>query len=668
MSIHFGVDYYPEHWPMARWETDARLMREMGIDLVRMAEFSWQKMESAEGTFDFAWLDRSIEILARAGIRVVLGTPTASPPAWIIQANPEILPLDSRGVRRGFGGRHHDCQSNEAYRVHARRIAQAMARHFASKPSVLGWQIDNELGNSHHDLCHCESCRHAFQAWLRAKYGTIAELNRRWGTVFWSQTYDDFAQVPTPAANAVNAHNPSLHLDWKRFHSDLIIEFHDEQAAIIRREAPGQFITHNLMGFFDLVDYFKLARSLDFVSHDQYPMGFFDRPQPMKDPATLAAHLDLMAGLKGAPFWVMEQQAGPTGWSILGKTPRPGQLALWTAQSIAHGADAVVFFRWRSCTVGTEQYWHGILPHNGLPGRRYEELKACIAQLSPVMDDFRGCLGGSEAALLFSYEQNWALEVQPHHPDLDYLQHTMGFCRAFHERNIPLAFISGSEDLARHRLIIAPLLFLDLPGLAARLTAYVRGGGHLVLTMRTGVKDQDNLCQTEGPLPGPYAELLGIEILDYDCLRDCEERVECEGTVGAARLWWDVIELRGARALARGRGGDHGGEPIITEAEAGSGRAYYIGSELDPALMSRFVDHAAKAAGLASLGPSAEGLELVRRRGAEADYLFALNHRGEGASVALPPAWEAIIGSRDLPPYGFSLFRSERTEPRPRPH
>ena len=481
--------------------------------------------------------------------------------------------------------------------------------------------------------------------------------------MFWSQGYDDFAQVPTPAANPVEAHNPSLHLDWKRFHSDLMVDFHEAQAAIIRLEAPGQFITHNLMGFSDPVDYFKLAASLDFVSHDQYPMGFFDQPQPMKDPATLAAHLDLMAGLKGEPFWVMEQQAGPTGWGIMGRTPRPGQLALWTAQSIARGADAVVYFRWRSCTVGTEQYWHGILPHNGVPGRRYEELKTCIGQLAPVMQQFHGALAQSEAAILFSYEQNWALEIQSHHPDLDYLRYAMGFYRAFHEANIPLAFISGREDLSRYRLIIAPLLFLDLPGLAARLIEYARGGGHLVLTMRSGVKNEDNLCQTDFPLPGPYAELLGIEILDYDCLRDCEESVVWGETVGAARLWWDVIELRGARGLAAARGGDHGGEAAITEATAGSGRAYYVGSALDPALMARFVEHAATAAGLAPLGAGGAGVELARRRTPEADYLFALNHRAQSASIALSPSWKAIIGSRDLGPYGFSLFRSERAEP-----
>lgn len=660
MNIHFGADYYPEHWPEERWETDARLMREMGIDVVRVAEFAWQKLEPSEGAFDFSWLDRSLEILAAQGIRAVIGTPTAAPPAWIIERNPEILPVDSRGVRRSFGGRHHDCQSSEVYRAHARRIVLAMARHFASTPNVVGWQIDNELGNSHEDFCHCDSCRAAFQKWLQKKYGSIAELNRRWGTAFWSQGYDEFSQIPTPAVTPVITHSPSLLLDWKRFHSELIVDFAEAQERIIRANAPGQFITHNFMGFFDLINYFDLAEGLDFVSHDQYPMGFFDVPQPMKDRATLAAHLDLMAGLKGKSFWIMEQQAGPTGWTIMGRTPKRGQLALWAAQSIAHGADAVVFFRWRSCTVGTEQYWHGILPHDGVPGRRYGELKELTTKLAPVMDEFRGALAEADAAILFSYDQNWALEIQPHHPDLDYEKHLMGYYRAFHDANVPVAFVSGKEELSKYKLLIAPLQFLDFPELREKLIEYARSGGRLVLSMRSGVKNADDVCLTEAPLPGPYGELLGIEILDYDCLRDVDQGLSFEGGSYKGRLWWDVVTLKGAKALASGAGGDHDGEPVITETKVGKGAAYYVGTEPDPELAAKLVARLVKEAGIASLGESVEDVELARRRAPEADFLFALNHGGKERELSLGAEWKPLVGSAKIPPYGFSVFTSER--------
>ena len=281
MNIRFGADYYPEHWDEKRLETDAKLMHDMGIDVVRMAEFSWSKLEPEKGIFQFDWLDNAINTLAKYNIRVVLGTPSAAPPAWIIEEIPDLLPLDSQGRVRGFGGRHHNCQSNIAYKEHIKRLVSKMAHHYKDNPNVIGWQIDNELGNSHNDLCHCKSCREHFQKWLQYKYKTIEQLNKEWGTNFWSQTYDKFEQIPTPMITPTS-HNPSLLLDWKRFHSDLIVEFQQFQIDILREICPHQFITHNLMGFFNLIDYFDLADNLDFVSHDQYPMGFYDDPQPIK--------------------------------------------------------------------------------------------------------------------------------------------------------------------------------------------------------------------------------------------------------------------------------------------------------------------------------------------------------------------------------------------------
>lgn len=483
MDIRFGTDYYPEHWDEERWETDAKLMKDMGLNVVRMAEFSWSKLEPKKGIFQFEWLDNAIKILAKYGIKVVLGTPSATPPAWIVEEIPDLLPIDSKGRVRGFGGRHHNCQTNEAYKTHIKRIVSQMGHHYKDNPNVIGWQIDNEFGNSHSDLCHCKSCRKNFQEWLKRKYKTIEHLNREWGTNFWSQTYDKFEQIPAPMITP-NSHNPSLLLDWKRFHSDLIVEFQQFQIDILREICPNKFITHNFMGFFNLINYFDLAENLDFVSHDQYPMGFFDVPQPMKEPFMLAGALDLMRGLKNKTYWIMEQQAGPTGWEIMGRTPKPGQLALWAAQSIAHGADTIVFFRWRTCAYGTEEYWHGILPHSGNPGRRYSELQKFIQQIAPQMINFKNSLPESKTAMLYSYEQSWALEIQPHHPDLDYLRHSMKFYNGLYKQNVPVDFISERDNFKKYKLIIAPLQFIVSDKLVNSLTDYVVQGGILVLTMR----------------------------------------------------------------------------------------------------------------------------------------------------------------------------------------
>jgi len=413
MKIRFGVDYYPEHWPRSRWSTDADMMREMGLDVVRMAEFSWSLLEPVEGSYSFEWLDDAIDVLSGSGLKIILGTPSAAPPAWIITKTPEIQPIDPDGRMRYFGGRHHCCQSNAVYREHIKNFVFAFAEHFGNNKNVIGWQLDNELGNSHNELCYCKSCEESFRIWLINRYENIGELNNAWGTAFWSQTYQDFSQIQAPKLTAAGK-NPSHQLDWKRFCSDLIIDFHKLQADILRKSAPEKFITHNLMGFSEKVNYFDLSKDLDFVSHDQYPGGHFLPKELVSNPEYNAAQLDLMRGLKKKNFWIMEQQAGITGWDILGRAPKPGQLGMWAMQAVAHGADTVVFFRWRTCTFGTEQYWHGILPHCGEPARYYDELKECIQKARLLMDEIRGSLPKASVGIVFSYDQAYAMEIQPH--------------------------------------------------------------------------------------------------------------------------------------------------------------------------------------------------------------------------------------------------------------
>jgi len=656
-NVFFGADYYPEHWPRERWETDATLMKEAGIDAVRMAEFAWAKMEPELNRFSFDWLDEAIALLAAYGIKVILGTPTAAPPAWVIESNPDMLPVNKQGVRLGFGGRHHVCHSNTEYRKHVIRIVTAMAEHYRGNDTVIGWQIDNELGNSHEELCMCDNCRANFQKWLQNKYGTIENLNESYGTVFWSQTYSAFHQVPAPRVTP-NSHNPSLLLDWKRFCSDLIVGFQQMQIDIIRESCPDRFITGNLMGFFDKIDYFKLAKNLDFVCHDQYPGGFWLNNGTETPPSTLAASLDLMRGIKEKPFWIMEQQAGPTGWEIMGRTPRPGQLRLWTTQSVAHGADAVLFFRWRSCAFGTEQYWHGILPHNGVPGRRYDELKKTISELRPIMKLVKGVRNHARAAILFSYDQNWALEIQPHHPELDYIKQVQNYHAYFSGRNIPVDFISAESAFSDYSLIIAPLQFLILPSLSEKLKKYAADGGTVVLTMRSGVKNENDVCPQDSALPCGFGDLLGIEIPDYDCLRAGAVRItDGKEIIGKAEKWCDIIDLCGAEGLAFYSGEYYANTPAVTVNTFGKGKAYYIGFEPDDNAMNRIMDRITKNAMISPLGPAASGAEIVCRPSANGNYYFVLNHSGEKLDFAPNPEWKAVLGPGVIEPYGVAVYR-----------
>lgn len=657
MSYLFGVDYYPEHWPRERWATDAKMMREMGITIVRMAEFSWSKWEPREGEFHFEDLDEAIEIMAKEGIDCILGTPTAAPPKWIIDKNPEILPVDSRDRHYFFGGRHHDCQSNPVYREHIRRFVTAFAEHYAKNPHVVGWQVDNELGNSHFDLCFCPSCERRFRLWLKGKYGTIENLNERWGTAFWSQGYTDFEQVDSPKVTT-SGHNPSQQLDWKRFCSDLVLEFHQFQADILRKAAPEKFITHNLMGFSDKLDYQKLGQQLDFASHDQYPGGHFHAKHDEYRADFHAAEVAYVRSTMKKPFWIMEQQSGITGWEILGRAPKPGQLGLWAMQCVAHGADTIVFFRWRSCVMGTEQYWHGILPHNGVPGRYYREIKEFMDKNAPLIQALQGAMPAKEAAILFSYDQNYAFTIQPHHPELRYTKHLMTYYGALHRANIPTDFVRENDDWSGYKVLIAPLQFLMTPELSAKFHAYVEQGGTLVLDFRSGVKNNNNIAITTDALPCLVNDLCGLTVTEYDCLRDADALVAWDGKTYPAHLWSDVMEATTAQPLATYAKEFYAGTPAITRNTFGKGQVYYIGTQMGSELADRFVRELEENAGLASLLHTPHGVEVVHREKDGVRYIFVLNHNEEAWKLDVPAQWVPLQeqNAEVLPPHAFMVF------------
>lgn len=660
-NIHFGVDYYPEHWDRTRWETDAKLMQEMGIQVVRMAEFSWHKLEPEEGRYDFTWLDDAISLLADYGIKTILGTPSAAPPAWMIQKHPDILPIDREGRVRGFGGRHHDCQSNPAYRSYIRKMVTNLAKQYGENENVIGWQVDNELGNSHQDLCTCDHCKNRFQTWLREKYHTTDQLNAAWGTAFWSQEYNDFSEIHTPRIT-VTGENPSAMLDWKRFCSDLIVDFAKEQADMIRKYAKDQFVTHNYMGFADKVDYYKLSEILDFVAHDQYPQGFYLEETPHEKNHVLAATLDVVRSYKNMPFWIMEQQSGITGWEVMGRAPAPGQLSLWALQSVAHGADAVVFFRWRTCAMGTEQYWHGILPHSGNPGRRYAELKDMIQTMSPIMEEIKGSMPKTEVGIVFSFDQDYAFTIQPHHKDLNYIHQVQKYYQAFYEQNIPVDFVQESGDFAKYRLLVAPLQYLMNPELEEKYISYVKNGGHLVLTMRTGVKDEHNLCMTDRELPGRLSEIAGIEVLDYDCLWETEVEIDYQDQSYKGIVWSDLMQpvSEHTKTMASYASEFYAGEPCVTAHSYGKGICYYIGTEPKEELMQALMEDICKQAKISALANKVTEVEFMTRENETSRYLFILNHSKESREYELLDTGYCMIKGKTagrLSPYEVQILK-----------
>ena len=658
-DVRLGCDYYPEHWPEEQWDEDARRMAEAGFNTVRLADFAWAALEPEEGVYRFDWLDRALETLGRYGIDAVLCTPTAAPPVWLAERYPEILPRNRWGQTLGFGGRHHTCHTQPVLRRFAKGIAGAMARHYRDHPRVVGWQIDNELGTINDELCYCESCRSRFQAWLRDRYGSIEGLNAAWGTMFWSQRYSDWSQIPVPAPTPTE-HSPSLLLAWKRFQSEMEREFLREQAAVIREIAPHQPVTHNLMGLHPKLDAFAMAEELDFVSWDTYPLGFWTEEGTPRHLLAMAA--DLMHSVKKRPVWVMEQQAGPPAWALFGHTPRPGQTRLWAFQNIARGADGILFFNWRTSRFGTEQFWHGVLPHHGRPGRIYEEVARFCREVRALANDVEGESVRAEIAVVFDYDQLWALQIQPHHPDLSYVNQLELYYRELYELNVPVRFIrlERETDLSQYKAIIAPLMFIVRDGEADRLQSYVRQGGVFVTGMRGGVKDAHNAV-TDRILPGALGDLLGIEIHDYDCLRSRKQGVRRPGdrNIYAAAKWCDIVTCVRAEAIAEYTEDYYAGAAAVTRRRLGAGVAYYVGTEPDRAFVRALLtEHVLKDARIAPPPQVPEGVEMVRR----GDVLFVLNHSASPQTIALSEEGSVLVGRREgsglvLGPYDVAVLK-----------
>lgn len=643
----FGAAYYPEHWPESRWQQDADMMAAAGFNTVRMAEFAWHKMEPQEGEFDFSWLDRAIELLASRGIKSMLGTPTSAAPKWLVDKYPDTLMWDLKGHPRGFGSRRYYCYNSESYRKRTEAIVTAMAGHYGGNPNVIGWQIDNEFGCGDTTRCFCPSCRRAFVQWLKARYGSVEAVNKQWGTIFSSQCYNSWDEVELPTYTALGHHNPSLVLDFYRFSSDSAVSYQQFQLDILRRLAPGVPHTTNFMGDFGQIDYYNLAKNLDIVAMDIYPvMARGDNPPPQN----AALYHDITRGLKQKNYWITEHQSGTPGAFVLQQTPWPGDLRRWTHQSVAHGADGILYFRWRTIPFSVEEYWHGILGHDGGPNRRYEEVKTVGRELMQLLDVLEGSTIRTDVAMIRSYDAEWTFDIQPHTKGYHYLTHFDAYYRYFYDRHIPVDVVSPDADLSCYRLVLAPNLIMATDGQAERLQRYVREGGTLVLDYRAGVKHTNNQMVQLVP-PGCYTDLLGIRVTDYGAIDTREQVAVCHdgsGTEGRALWWYEVLEATTAKPLARYAGRYFDGCPMATENRFGHGMAFYLASQPDAGLMDRLMDRAIAVSGVQPLLDCPPEVEVARRMKDGREMLHVINHSRQAQPVNLAGAYKDLLSGKEL--------------------
>ncbi|PNY82153.1 beta-galactosidase [Deinococcus koreensis] len=618
---------YPEHVPRDRWATYARMQKELGLSFVRIAEFAWSRIEPQCGRYDWAWLDQAIEAYHGCGLRVVLCTLTATPPAWLIRAHPEILASDEQGRVREFGSRRHYDFASPVYREHSRRLTLAMALRYGRHPAVVGWQTDNEFGCHGTTRSYGGASAAAFPEWLRHRYGVVERLNEAWGNVFWSMEYTDFSQVRPPMLTVTEL-NPSHVLDYARFASQQVADFQKEQLEILREMSPGRFITHNFMIFESGFDHYQVAQGLDFATWDNYPLGMLEFFAPSGSgeevktryartghPDLIAFNHDLYRGLvaqpglgregRGTPNgpWVMEQQCGQVNWAPYNPLPAGGAVQLWTAQAWAHGADVVSYFRWRAATMAQEVMHSGLLRHDETPDRGYAEVETLDQTQFPV-----GPVP-ARVALLHDYESLWLYDQQKHSASLSYWTQTVAYYSALRSLGIDVDIVHADAGLSAYAVVVAPAITLVPPERAARWAKAVEGGVALVCGPRTAFRTPGGQTWETGQ-PGPLSDTLGVKLLQYDSLRPTlSQRVSGPGGDVQAHGWAESYRLQGAEALYSYSGGPLDGEAAVTR----RGQVTTIGAH-SPELIGAVLADVLQRAGVETT-PLPEGVRLSRRAG-----------------------------------------------------
>ncbi|MBQ3156807.1 MAG: beta-galactosidase [Clostridia bacterium] len=572
--MKIGVAYYPEHWDKSLWAADADLMQQTGVKLVRLAEFAWCRLEPREGVFDFAWLDEAIDLFAKRGIEVVLCTPTSCPPMWLYEKHPDIVHVEKDGTPTNLGIRSHRCVTNPTFLRYTDRITIAMAKHYADNPAVTGWQIDNELEAY---FCYCERCISKYRAWLQRKYGTIEALNKAYGNVVWSGEYSAWPQIRPPYGSLPHAwQNPAYMLDFYRFCSENVIDFSNRQAAQLREHCPGRPVTTNVWFCEHMPDFYRQFADLDFISYDNYPATRL--PDDGESCYSHAFHLDMMRGVKRGPFWIMEQLSGGKGcWAPMEKPPLPGMIKGYALQAFAHGADTVVHFRWRTANIGAEMHWHGLLDHSNVPGRRFREF-ADLCKTAQVLEKWQGSAIRADVAILFSFDNEYAFRIQPQTEGYYYFEQLQRLHRAFTALGLNVDIIGQHETLDGYKIVCAPEMYVQAEGVAQRLENFAKQGGTVILTTRSGVKDEhNNACMTQ--LPGIYQEMTGVHAVEYAPIGwDNVPVIFADGTELNVKQWCDMLEADTAEVLARYNGDYFAGAAAVTRNVFGQGRVYYIGT------------------------------------------------------------------------------------------
>lgn len=643
--MNLGACYYPEHWPSDRWKTDARLMRKLGLTYVRLGEFSWSRIEPSANRFEWQWLDDAIGVLHSEGLKIIMGTPTATPPKWLVDQMPDMLAIDHYGRERRFGSRRHYCFSHEGYRREASRITRELAIRYGRHPALACWQTDNEYGCHDTTQSFSLSALRAFRDWLAKRYGHIKALNESWGNVFWSMEYLSFDEVDLPNLTVTEA-NPAHWLAFRRFSSDQVISFNRLQVEILKEYSPNRDITHNAMGFYTGYDHHDLGKDLDVLGWDSYPLGFLETFNFSNEdkiafshqghPDIAAFHHDLYRGCANDGRWtVLEQQPGPVNWAKNNPAPMPGMVKLWAIEAMAHGAELVNYFRWRQLPFGQEQMHAGLLRPDGKPSKVVEEVKETVNIIKAIEKVGRPIC---EAAVIFSYDAEWVTQIQPHGEGLSALWAAFNSYKSLRKQGLNVDIIPQTADISQYSLILVPCLPILKKEFVDQLSIFK---GSVIIGPRTGSRDHD-FRTPETLAPGLLQTILPLKVVTSETLADS---TLYPGDDWTASRWLDQVETNLDPELVT-----KSGEGVCWR----HGQYRYLAAWPEGKILDEVVRRAVNESHLVAVD-LAPGLRIRRTE----NYTFVFNYSKTKTIVPSALGASLVYGSLELGPAELAILSTK---------
>lgn len=646
-----GVDYYPEQWDASLLEQDLDTIVELGCNVIRIAEFSWHLMEKQEGQYDFSFFDRVIEKAKERNLKVIMGTPTATIPAWLAKKHPDILSEFEGGKKRAFGGRHVYCFNSPHMYAYSEKIIRELVEHYKDEESIVAWQIDNEIGHEGSDVCYCENCQKAFQTYLSKKFaGDMDALNETYGTTFWSQEYNTFDEIPTPS-ETITTHNPALRQDWERFRSQSIVDFMAFQAKLIKEIAPEAVVMHDFPGggLGKHVDYSKVAKTLDQAAYNNYPV-WGGQKEPIA-PHEIAFALDYIRGLKGENFWITEAIMGAQGHDVTGFLPRPNQAKMWSYQSMAHGADSLMYFRYRGATKGAEQFCYGIIDADNVKRRKFYEVQSFFHDIIKYREAMEAPVK-NEAAIVYDYDSLASFRIQRQSILLDPAAEMQKFYKAFYDQNVGVDVIPEDREFSSYKVVILPQMIITKPEMEEKVEAFVKNGGTVIVTYRHAVKDADNNVPFGETLPVHYNALAGLTVEETESLQDYDAFPVVgsgvfEGVEGTGGIFRDMIKVQDAEVLFRYADAFYQEFAAVTRKQTGKGTLYYVGCGLEEKITKLLMEQVMRDCHF-QMVPSEEGLEIVTRGNEKQKVTMYINHNAK----------EVTYGDMTLAPFACKILEA----------